>query len=61
MDRFFTDKWLGRLDITNSILDFSSPFSLIKDEFQLFQSENLYFQFQKVIFDSRKFRYSHLF
>ena len=33
MDRFLIDKWMGRLDITNSILDFSSSYSLIKDKF----------------------------
>lgn len=33
MDRFLSDKWLGRIHSSNSILDFSSGYNLYKDKF----------------------------
>jgi len=36
MDRFLTDKWLGRLHINNKIYEFSSAYELMADKFQQF-------------------------
>jgi hypothetical protein len=37
MDRFLLSKWDGRLEVQNSILDFSSPFMMMKDHYGLFK------------------------
>jgi len=34
MDRFLTDKWLGRLQLNNKIYEFSSAYELMVDKFQ---------------------------
>jgi len=31
MDRFFSDKWEGRLELRNDIFDFSTSYYLIQD------------------------------
>jgi len=36
MDRFLLSKWDGRLEVQNSIFDFSSPYMMIKDHYGLF-------------------------
>ena len=36
MDRFFSDKWEGRLELRNSIFDFSTSNYLIQDKFGFF-------------------------
>ena len=37
MDRFLLSKWDGRLEVQNSIFDFSSPLMMIKDHYGLFR------------------------
>jgi hypothetical protein len=39
MDRFFSDKWEGRLELRNDIFDFSTSYYLIKDEFGFFKTD----------------------
>jgi hypothetical protein len=61
MDRFLTDKWLGRLQLNNKIYEFSSAYELMVDKFQQFQTDELYYYFMKVILNPAKLRYSHIF
>jgi hypothetical protein len=34
MDRFLTDKWWGRLDLRNSIAEFSTCWHLYEDKYE---------------------------
>ena len=34
MDRFLTDKWWGRIDIRNSLSEFSTPYHVYEDKFE---------------------------
>jgi hypothetical protein len=43
MDRFLSDKWLGRIHSSNTIFDFSSAYNLYLDKFQYFKTDELYF------------------
>ena len=36
MDRFLTDKWWGRIDIKNSLIEFSTPYNVYEDKFENF-------------------------
>lgn len=36
MDRFFSDKWEGRLELKNKFFDFSTANYLINDQFGFF-------------------------
>ena len=43
MDRYITDKWLGRLELNRSMLDFSSGYVLIQDRFQYFKTDLVFY------------------
>ena len=34
MDRFLTDKWWGRLDIRNTLIEFSTSYHVYEDKFE---------------------------
>jgi hypothetical protein len=47
MDRFLTDKWWGRLDIRNSIVEFSTCFHLYEDKYENYVKQDIYIHLQQ--------------
>ena len=61
MDRFFSDKWEGRLELRNSIYDFSTSYYLIQDYFGFFQTDEVIKLLIDQTFNEKKLKYTHLF
>ena len=60
MDRFLTDKWWGRLDIRNTLIEFSTSYHVYEDKFENYIKPEKINHLWKQIFQAQKINYVHL-
>jgi hypothetical protein len=60
MDRFLTDKWWGRLDIRNTLVEFSTSYHVYEDKFENYVKPEKINHLWKQIFQAQKINYVHL-
>jgi hypothetical protein len=60
MDRFLTDKWWGRLDIRNTLVEFSTSYHVYEDKFENYIKPEKINHLWKQIFQAQKINYVHL-